>query len=189
MVAGFNVTDPSTDPNTFFTYFTGEPALQVQTGLMGLPAPGIVKSADFEAMRAHSYMREAFKSIRDIDIVVTSAGSHWQEGHSSFYSMLRKASPRTVEQLTDAGCIGDMMWRPLSRDGPLRVETEMRTVTLMELCDLTDFIKKGNAVLLLLGPCGTCTGPKVDVLRAILGKQRLITHLVVDSRSARGFLS
>ncbi len=189
IVAGFNVADPSTDPNGFFTYFAGESALQVQTSFMGLPAPGIVKSADMEKLRTIPYMREAFDCVKQIDIVVTSAGGHWQQGHSGFCNMLRKASPQTVEQLNSAGCIGDMMWRPLGKNGPLEVCTDMRTVTLMELSDLSEFTRRGKAVLLLLGPCGNCGGPKGDVLGAILARRNLITHLVVDSRSARELLS
>ena len=63
----------------------------------------------------------------------------------------------------------------------------MRAVTLMELSDLPDFIKRGKQVLLLVGPCGQCGGPKEEVLESVLThKRKLITHLVVDSRSARG---
>ncbi len=190
IVAGFNVTDPSTDPNGFFTYFAGDSALQVQTSFMGLPAPGIVQSSEMEKLRTIPYMREAFDCVNKIDIIVTSAGGHWEQGHSGFYSMLSKTSPKTVEQLKNAGCIGDMMWRPLGKNGPLEANTEMRTVTLMELGDLPEFIKRGKdkAVMLLLGPCGDCSGPKGEVLGSILSTRRLITHLVVDSRSARELL-
>ncbi len=187
MVAGFNVEDPSTDPNGFFTYFAGEPALQVQTRFVGLLAPGIVKPAEIPKLRSMRYIGEAFDRAREIDIVVTSAGGHWQKGHSGFCSMFGQASPRSLEQLNRAGCIGDMMWRPLGAKGPLEINTEMRTVTLMELSALPDFISRGGSVVLLVGPCGNCGGPKEDVLSAILTYQRkLITHLVVDSRSARG---
>ncbi len=188
IVAGFIVADPLTDPNGFFNYFAGEPALQVQTSFVGLPAPGIVKSAEMADLRTIPYMRESFDCVRDIDIMVTSAGGHWQEGHSSFSTMLSMASPRTVEQLNEAGCIGDMMWRPLGRKGPLEIVTEMRTVTLVELGDLPAFTRRGRAVLLLLGPCGRCGGPKGDILAAVLARPNLITHLVVDSRTAREYL-
>jgi len=188
IVAGFNVTDPTTDPNGFFNYFAGESALQVQTSFMGLPAPGIVKSSEMEGLRTISYMREAFNAAKEIDIVVTSVGGHFQEGHSGFHSMLRKASPPTVEQIIKAGGIGDMMWQPLGKNGPLEVQTEMRAVTLMELGALPEFTRRGKAVLLLLGPCGNCGGPKGDVLGSVLARKNFITHLVVDSRSARELL-
>ncbi len=189
IVAGFQVTDPSTDPNGFFNYFAGETDLQVQASFIGLPAPMILKSGEIGKLRTISYLSEAFDSVKDIDIIVTSAGGHWQQGHSSYYSMLSKASPQTVEQLTRAGCIGDLMWRPLGKDGPLKVDTDMRTVTLIEPSALPEFIKRGKSVILLLGPCGTCGRPKGDVLGAILAKRNLITHLVVDSRSARALLA
>jgi DNA-binding transcriptional regulator LsrR (DeoR family) len=190
MVAGFNMQDPSTDPNGFFAYFAGEPALQVKTSFLGLLAPGIVKTGEIEKLRSIEYIRDAYERAREIDIVVTSAGGHWQEGHSGLRNLYSLWAPQSLEQLNRAGCIGDMMWRPLGKDGPLDVRTDMRTVTLMELSDLPGFIKQKKRVLLLLGPCGNCGGPKEDVLKAILAhKQRLITHLVVDSRSARGLMS
>ncbi len=190
MVAGFNVTDPSTDPNGFFTYFAGEPPLQVRTSFVGLLAPGIVRAADLTMLRSLQYIRDAFELAKDIDIIVTSAGGHWQEAHSSLCGIYAKASPRSVEQLNAAGCIGDMMWCPMGKDGPLDIDTEMRTVTLMELSELPGFIERGKTVLLLLGPCGKCGGPKQEVLRSILASDsRLVTHLVVDSRSARGLLN
>jgi len=191
IVAGFIVTDPSTDPNGFFTYFAGETALQVQASFVGLPAPLIVKSSEIDKLRATPYMSEAFDGKNAIDIIVTSAGGHWQQGHSSFHSMLSMASKQTVDQLNKAGCIGDLMWRPLGKNGILDVRTDMRTVTLMEPDDLPNFIKgKGHrSVILLVGPCGNCGGPKGDVLAAILAKKNLITHLVADSRSVRQLLA
>ncbi len=189
VVAGFNITDPSTDPNGFFTYFAGDSALLVKTAFMGLPAPGIAFTSEMGKLRSNPYMSKAIACIKDIDIVVTSVGGHFQEGHSGFHSMFSTVSPRTVEQLIKAGCIGDMSWRPLGKEGPLEVKTEMRTVTLLELGDLPQFIKRGKSVLLLVGPCGDCGGPKDEVLRAIFAKDRLISHLVVDSRSATGLLA
>ncbi|MBN1569404.1 MAG: hypothetical protein JXA73_16280 [Acidobacteria bacterium] len=189
MVAGFNMEDPSTEPNGFFTYFAGEPALQVKTSFLGLLAPGIVKTAEMEKLKSIEYIRDAYERAKEIDIVVTAAGGHWQQGHSGLRSLYKQWASRSLDQLNKAGCIGDMMWRPLGKDGPLDIKTEMQTVTLMDLRDLPDFIKQKKKVLLLLGPCGDCGGPKEEVLKAILNyERRLITHLVVDSRSARGLL-
>jgi len=190
MVAGFNVQDPSTDPNGFFTYFAGEPPLQVQTSFVGLLAPGIVRTGEIEKLRSIRYIRDAYDRAKEIDIIVTSAGGHWQEGHSGLCSIYKETSPLSLRQLKEAGCIGDMMWRPLSRTGPIKKSTEMTTVTLMELTELPALIKQRKQVLLLVGPCGNCGGPKDEVLKAILNqKQKSITHLVVDSRSARGLLA
>jgi DNA-binding transcriptional regulator LsrR (DeoR family) len=187
IVAGFNVSDPTTDPNGFFTFFANDPDLQVQTSFMGLPMPGVVPSAEMERLRNISYLRAAFDGVRELDIIVTSAGGHWQQGHSSFCSMFRTASPETVAQLDAAGCIGDMLWRPLGDNGPLRIDMKWRTVTLIELADLPDFVARGKDVLLLLGPCGNCGGPKGEVLRSVLSTPNLISHLVVDTRSVREY--
>ncbi|HZT32168.1 MAG TPA: hypothetical protein VFA33_19935 [Bryobacteraceae bacterium] len=186
MVAGVNFKDPTTEPNAFFTYFAGEPPLQVQTSFVGLHAPGIINTSRIEELRSIDSVREAYEGVKQLDIVVTAAGGHWQEGHSGLYAMYQ-ASPRSLEQLTRAGCVGDMMWRPLGPAGPLEIKTEIRTLTLMEISELPGFIRQGRQVLLLLGPCGQCGGPKSEVLRAILSHQPpLITHLVADSRSVRG---
>jgi DNA-binding transcriptional regulator LsrR (DeoR family) len=188
IVAGFVITDPSTDPNNFFTYFAAESALQVQASFVGLPAPGIIDSDEIDELRTISYMREAFDGVRDIDIIVTSAGGHWQEGHSSFYAMLKKGSADTVKKLDEAKCIGDMMWRPLGKNGLLDVRTPKRTMTLLEPRDLPGFVRRNKTVILLLGPCGSCGRPKGDVLAAILSQKNLITHLVADSRSVKQLL-
>jgi hypothetical protein len=98
-------------------------------------------------------------------------------------------SPKSLELLNQAGCLGDMMWRPLGPKGPLELQTEIRAMTLMELSELPRFIKRRGRVLLLLGPCGSCAGPKTDVLNAILrSEQPLVTDVVADSRSAGGLI-
>ena len=187
MVAGFNIDDPRPDPNAFFTLLANDPALNIQTSFVALLAPGIVKSRLVDGLKAIEDIRSAYDRANQIEIIVTSAGGHWQQGHSALYDMYMQRSPASLELLRKAGCIGDMMWRPIGSQGPIEVDTEVRAMTLMELGMLPKFISQGKQVLLLLGPCGQCGGPKTDVLQALLDmKQRLITHLVVDSRSARG---
>jgi hypothetical protein len=78
-----------------------------------------------------------------------------------------------------------MMWRPLSAAGPVMIETQYRTMTLLELDELPGFIANGKRVLLLGGPCGECKGSREDILDVILQqKAQLITDLVVDNRTA-----
>jgi DNA-binding transcriptional regulator LsrR (DeoR family) len=190
MVAGFNSKDPATDPNAFFAYFVGEHQLQVKTRFVGLHAPGIVKTAQMDELRSMEYIDEAYKAVKDIDIIVTSAGGHWQEGHSALYDMYQKASPDSLKQLIEAGCIGDMMWRPLGRNGPIEDETEIRAMTLLDLSQLPSLVKHGKSVVLLLGPCGQCMGSKTEVLQTVLSySPALITHLVVDSRTTQALLN
>jgi DNA-binding transcriptional regulator LsrR (DeoR family) len=106
--------------------------------------------------------------------------------------MLRKymaKSDKSLKALQNAGCVGDMLWRPLGERGPIETESEIRAMTLVELSDLPKFIAGGKHVLLVLGPCVVCNRPKTEMLRAVLTMPpRLITHLVVDSRSAAGVL-
>jgi hypothetical protein len=88
-----------------------------------------------------------------------------------------------------------MLWLPLNAQGPVRTKTETRAMTLVELTDLPTFLKKGK-VLCMLGPCAKCNRTKGRLLATILGlnqtqrhQQRLVSHIVIDSRTAREFIS
>jgi hypothetical protein len=62
-------------------------------------------------------------------------------------------------------------------------------MTLVELRELPPFMRKGKYVLLVVGPCAMCQRTKSQILSAILAsKPRLISHLVVDTRSAKEVL-
>ena len=83
-----------------------------------------------------------------------------------------------------------MMLLPLDRVGPLEVATETRALTVLELSDLQRLVRHGTHVLLVLGPCGACNTPKTAVLKSILSPQDpMISHLVVDSRTAAGLFT
>jgi DNA-binding transcriptional regulator LsrR (DeoR family) len=184
MVPGFDVNDPSTDPNAFFTYFLDDLALQVKTAFYGLRTPALVEHEQFEEIKKLAGVKEAFDAAAQIDIVCTS-GSSWRDPHSLLrYHMGR--SEESLAVLKKAGCVGDMLWRPLGSRSPIATRTQMRAMTLMDLDDLQGFIRQGKQVLLALGPCNACGRPKTDVLKAILKiEPHLITHLVIDSLSAR----
>lgn len=185
MVAGFDIYDPTTDPNAFFTYFLPDPAMQVKTEFVGLHAPSLIKTRQFASMRQLDGIKECYAARKDLDIVVTSA-SIWTDQHCLLRQYTEK-SEESLAALEKAGCIGDMLWRPFAKGGPIEIETEIRAMTLMELGDLPAFIGEGKHVLLALGPCSSCGTPKGEILEAVLGmKPQLITHLVVDSMSARG---
>jgi DNA-binding transcriptional regulator LsrR (DeoR family) len=185
MVSGCDVTEPSTDPNAFFTYFVKDQALQVEPEFVALHAPIVVESRQYAGLRALKGIAEAYERAKELDIIVTS-GACWDDPHS----MLRQyseQSPQSLETLRKAGCVGDMLWRPLGRSGPILDETEIRAMALVELTDLPQFIKDGRHVLLMLGPCmgQECNKPKPELLELVLRLEpRLITHLVVDSLTA-----
>jgi len=190
MVANFNLQDPTTDPNAFFTYLGADAGIPVHTEFVSLLAPGFVKSELRQQLIQIDEVQQAMRRASEIDIFVTSAGGHWEQGHSALYDMYHRKSPESLRVLRDNGCLGDLSWLPISARGPVEAETEFRAVTLMELKDLDTYIRSGKQVVLMLGPCGECRRPKDDVLRAILEmRPHLITHLVAESRVIRAVLN
>lgn len=176
LVAGFHLTDPTTDPNAFFTYFV-DPRLTVRTEFVGLHAPAIARVDRIGEIKATEGIKESFDRRDEIDIIVTSASRYSDKcKHSQLYSVLNRIPPPKYR------C--DILWQPLSEDGPID-EPETRAVTVFDLHELPDFIANRKSVLLVLGPCAACHEPKTDVLDTVLNlRTPLITHLVVDSRSA-----
>jgi DNA-binding transcriptional regulator LsrR (DeoR family) len=184
MVAGFNARNPLEDPNAFFSYFDGDPILPVS--FVNLLAPGFVTAAEARTLREIGPIKEAYERAKELDIVVTSAGAHWTDEHSRLSQLYKenKAAP-ALAQLREAGTMGDVLWRPISENGPVEIETSARAMTLIDLSDLPPLIRAGKDVVMALGPCGTCGRPKAEILRAVLGwKEHYITHAVVDSRTA-----
>lgn len=186
LVAGFYVKDPTRDPNAYFTYFALEPQMLIETRFVALYAPGMVRSHEMGEMQKFKGIREAFQKAGEIDIIVTSC-SEWECRHSGLYNMYSQDAAETLRELQASRCIGDMMWRPLSQDGPIEIEVEIRVMTLMELSHLPELVAKGKHVVLLTAPCRTCGRPKSGILRAILNmRPHVVTHLVADSRTASG---
>jgi len=190
LVAGWNVADPTNDPNAFFANFTGDSRIAVETAFVGLHGPGIVESDCYDMIRGISCTRKAFDERDKIQVLVTSAG-RWSCGHSALYNLFDEYCKETLGRLKGLEIVGDMMWCPLGIDGPIdfqKINAKFRTLVLMEIAELHKFIRKGGRVLLVLGPCSGCREPKSEILEAILdlgSRQRLATHLVCDSRTAR----
>jgi DNA-binding transcriptional regulator LsrR (DeoR family) len=124
-----------------------------------------------------------------LDIVLTSAGSIHDKD-----SVLRRAHAKHREQMDEMieqdGCVGDMLWLPLSKQKPLdNSKYPYRAMTLLDLTELPDLISRGTKVVLSIGPCGRCNRLKTDVLADILDlPTALVTHLVADSRTTRHLL-
>lgn len=184
LVAGFDVYDPTTDPNTFFSLFHNSTLQGVEFKFVGLHAPALVETKEFAKIVNMEGIKESFKEARKIDIIVTSA-TCWTDEHSTFRKYMLKSADCT-KILESHHCVGDMLWLPLGQDRPIDVQTEIRAMTLFELNQLPGFIQKGKNVLMVLGPCVNCSQTKGAILKAILNqKNHLITHLVADSRSVR----
>ena len=184
MAAGFDVFDPTMDPNSFFAYFQKDAAMITSTAFVGLQAPSLVRTSHMAELKELEGIRESYKLAGALDIIVTSA-SQRSDDHNRLRDYMRKA-PAALARLERAGWVGDVMWRPISAEGPIEIETQIRAMTLKELSELPAFIANGKKVLLMLGPCSACHKPKTDLLKVLLAmKPPLMTHLVVDSRTAR----
>lgn len=188
LVAGFEVLDPTTDPNTFFMLFRNRTSVNTKFEFVGLHTPPVVQASEYDSLRNAEGIKESYEHAKDLDIIVTSAAD-WADEHSTFHKCMERSADCS-EVLARAGCIGDMLWRPIGPEGPLEdVETRIRSMTLIELRKLPRFIKRGKYVLLVLGPCAMCQRTKSQILSGILAsKERLISHLVVDTRSAKEVL-
>jgi DNA-binding transcriptional regulator LsrR (DeoR family) len=186
MVAGFN-DDPTVDPASFCSFFAGDPAILVDFEYAVLRAPSIVTPEEYARLRAQQQIHECFERARALDVIVTSCAL-WQDPHSILRTFMAKRSPESFRRLEEAGCVGDMLSRPLGPRGPLPDDgLEIRALTLMELDDLRAFIDAGKRVVLVSSPCSICGGSKTATLRVILDCA-LISDLVVDSRTARQLL-
>jgi len=183
LVAGFDVNDPTTDPNAFFTYFVDDHAMPFEASFVALHSPAMVKAAEEEKLQELPGIKEAFDRAAEIDIIVTST-SCWNDEHSMLRHYMHVAG-ESVDELEKAGCLGDILWQPIGSDGPFEPNSQIRAMTIMRLSGLNEFIKKRKHVLLVAGPCHRCHEPKTKVVKAILDQpERLITHLVTDSRCA-----
>ena len=187
LVAGFDVSDPATDPNAFFTYFVGDPIMPFETDFVALHAPAMVQAGFEKKLRGLPVIKEAYDRASEIDIIVTST-SDWTDDHSMLRHYMAVAG-ESVDKLERAGCIGDILWQPIKADGPFELDSKIRAMTIMRLAQVSELVAQDKQVLLVAGPCHRCHAPKTNVVKAILHQpNRLITHMVTDSRCARAML-
>ena len=184
LVTGYDPGDPTTDPNTFFLFFNNHPVLHIEPKFVSLHAPTMLGPKAIKELRKHPDIRRAYDGVDDLDIIATS-GADWEDEHSSLQRCMER-SPRSLGLLKKEGAIIDLCWRPMGADGPIEVETDIRAMTLIQLSSLPKLIREGKRVLMTLGPCCICNRPKGRVLSTVLDlPENLVTHVVVDSRSAR----
>ena len=184
LVSGFDPYDPTTDPNSFVSYYWNQPAMQVKPEFRGFRAPAIVTPAMFEQLKDQPGVRDAFAEKPLLDVIVTSGSDCPEHGAARLWR--EYGHDGTLSQSAE---VGDILWRPIDRHGPIANHAEYRAMTLMELSDLPDFVARGKHVLLMVGPCGGCHRPKQRLLRIVVAQERpIITHLVADSRSTGAFV-
>jgi DNA-binding transcriptional regulator LsrR (DeoR family) len=175
--------DPATDPNSFAAHFTGQP-MPIEVRFVGLMVPGFVEGDTANVLRNLDGIRQSYERVSEIDVIVTSAGGHWGKGCSRLHELFdEREDIASLKWLESAGCIGDLMWCPLARTGPIKPRG-LRAMTLVQLDDLPGLVAQRTRIMLVLGPCVTCGLPKADMLDAVLNLSTpLITDLVVDSHA------
>ena len=224
---GIDYHDPSTDPNAFMTHLLRIRGIDTRTSAVPYQAPPIMNREVRALLEKEPEMRRAAKMFRDVDILVTAGSSWrimeisssgeirpapdtgpdpiWDPDdpnplntiYSQLRALMRKHDKRGYNKLIKAGTVADMLWQPLTFNGPPQVETEVQAMTLAPLEGIPDFIDDGKKVLFVLGPYegGFHKG---DVLLAALGAEAsvdggrfarpLFTHLVCDHRTARAVM-
>ena len=202
MVTGLQLHDPRTDPNTFYSHLSDELERKrdpekpdtwprVDIDFVALSAPATSSKIDeVSGQERGEYpeddpCREAFERKHEIDIIITSGSSWTDSDHSQLKQVMSDRDKVRCEELVEDGCVADMLWQPLTKSRPIPNNAKVRPVTLLDLEEIPEVIRKGTDVLLALGPCGHCRTPREDVLDTVLNlDEKIITHLVVDSRSA-----
>jgi hypothetical protein len=184
MVAAFSDDDFEADPNNFITYFLEEP-LAVDISFIPIAAPGIVETKYRKDLRKFREIDEVYWAAEKLNVIVSSGGD-WQDEHSTTQCYLKEVEKSDVDLLHDYPAIGDLLWQPLSEEGPIDMDNgdfTYRPNTLVDLKDLPAAInQRGVRVLLALGPCGCCNKPKGKLLNTILSlHERLVTDIVTNS--------
>ncbi len=222
---GIDYHDPSTDPNAFTTHLLRVPGIDTRTFAVPYQAPPIMRPDVRAMLEEEPDMRKAARLFEEVDILVTAGsswrikeisssgeirrapdrgpGPAWDPDDpnplNTIYSQLKalmlKRDKKGLNRLIKAGTVADMLWQPLTFNGPVEFETKVQAMTLAPLKRIPDFIDRGKKVLFVLGPYegGFHKG---DVLLAALGAEAdaehsarpLFTHLVCDHRTARAVL-
>lgn len=196
ITSGFSVDDPNRAPISFFSYFQGlsesrcfKKGINPVQGIAfkGLFAPAVVASAAYEDIKQAPGVKEAFDYAGQLDIVITSL-SDAQDEDGMYGGILTFADKNKVNELWKAGWVGDIQWRPYSKQGPIEVDTGVRIVTLFELEQLVEFSHQpGKHVICLAAPCGKCGRSRANALRPLLEvtSLRAFNHLYTDTSTGR----
>ena len=187
MVAAFNEDEFESDPNNFISYFLQKP-LPVDISFIPIAAPGIVEVKHRKELRKFREIEGVYQAAKKLNIVVSSGGD-WMDAHSTTQAYLQEVDQSDFEALREYPAIGDLLWQPLSAEGPIDMDNgdfTFRPNTLMNLNELHSAIEeRGLRVLLALGTCGRCGKPKGNLLNTILGlEERLVTDVVTNSPTA-----
>ena len=190
---GFLIDEPHKAPTTYFTYFDQS---LTTVKYVALFSETVVSIDDYEKLKTNPGIRIPYEHRNEIDIVVTSlADARHEHGLLVRYLTslvdMEHMKQKVLDEMLDAGWVGDVQFRPYSTEGPLEDICPVRAVTLFELDELVELAKMDDKyVVLVAGPCGECGASKKDALRPLLAneKLRLWTHLVTDAKTSRELL-
>ena len=180
---GFRIDQPHIAPAAFFSLFA---SLHLPLAYVGLFAPAVVSTQHYNTVKITPGVAESFAAAGEIDLVLTSLASAADE-HGALNQFL-SAHAGDVADLQRAGWVGDVQYRPFSRQGPLAKEANIRAVTLFDLPELVNLTRTPHKyVIVVAGPCGECGRTRADALHPLLTSPSLKvwTHLVTDFPTAQ----
>lgn len=191
---GFFIAEPHKAPITYFSYFDD---IRSKVEYVALFSETVVRTSEYEKVRTNPGLRRCFERRHEIDIIVTSlANADHEHGLLGQYLawLIQEGllGNDVLDKMNEAGWVGDVQFRPYSKDGKLDEVCPVRAVALFELEDLVEMAKKEDKYVVLVGgPCGECGKLKTEALRPLLAneKLRLWTHLITDIRTANELLS
>lgn len=186
--SGFSLERPQTAPVAFFSFFDGlNPAVK----FVGLFAPAVIDSDEYESIKEKLGVRESFAAAKEhMDIVVTSLAKK-DDPDGQLNRFMRKAPEWGAAALEGAGWVGDIQWRPYSDLGPIEVDAAIRAVTIYELSELLELAgDPEKLVLVVCGRCNVCKDNKARALLPLLRTEslRVFNHLVTDRETAEKVL-
>jgi hypothetical protein len=194
---GFLPSEPQKSPVSYLSCFEGLPC---KVEYVALFAETVVSTEDFDRLRNSLSVRQVMAQAEKLDIIVTSLASA-QDPHGLLRRYLEwlldigGITREQMEKMEKAGWVGDVQFRPYSKEGPLPDVCGVRAVTLVELDDLVRWASNTSAdspkyIVLVAGPCAECGRLKTEALLPLLENPRLrvFTHLVTDIGTAESLL-
>lgn len=194
LTPGFDVFRPETAPLSSFGYFQG---IDCDVQRVGLFAPAAVPAKTYYEEIARHGIAESFEAAKDVDIVITSCACAEDE-HGELNRFLEVASEGTGDEtamaLREAGWVADVNHCPLSKTGPIILDSGMRAITLFEIDKLVKMVRDEDDkhVVLIAAPCSGCNELKTEALRPLMSQQdklKLFNHVFMDMRTAKSLLA
>ncbi|NLX99329.1 MAG: hypothetical protein GXY83_24595 [Rhodopirellula sp.] len=191
---GFRIDQPHKSPISYFGYFDD---VMARVECVALYAETVVTKSDYQRVKRSLGVKKSFERADEIDIVITSLASEEDE-HGMLGQFLASLIDEgeldrgALDEMRAAGWVGDVQFRPYSAATALADECPVRAVTLFEISELVERVKRNDRyVVLLAGPCAECGRTKTKALVPLLTQENLLlwTHLVTDVPTARELLS